>query len=64
MKTDILRVSAFLLSFGAAALPFQALAADLDTPEPSIMTPVEYGSGWYLRGDIGGVYKSEGALTF
>ena len=41
----------------AAALPLPALAADYDPPividQPVEEVPVEVGSGWYLRGDIG-----------
>lgn len=47
-----------------AAVPFgPALAADLDPPiyadQAPEYTPVEVGSGWYLRGDVG--YQFEGA---
>lgn len=51
----------------AALLPAQALAADYDPPiyvdQAPEYTPVEVGSGWYLRGDIsympGRVFRDE-----
>lgn len=32
---------------------FSANAADMSYPVSEVSTPVEFGSGWYLRGDIG-----------
>lgn len=52
-----MRVSLPILLSLAAAAPLQALAADYDPPlmveEAAEYVPVEVGSGWYLRGDIG-----------
>jgi opacity protein-like surface antigen len=47
-----------LALFGALALPLlpgaKALAADMpETPVIEAPVPYEYGSGWYLRGDVG-----------
>ena len=46
-----------LILAAAAALPLPAFAADYDPPivvdQPVEEVPVEVGSGWYLRGDIG-----------
>lgn len=42
-----------------------AKAADLDFPlRSTVHTPVEYGSGWYLRGDVGWVMHPEASLTY
>ena len=47
-----------------AALPAAASAADLDqimlAPELPLTRPVEVGSGWYLRGDIGYAIETSG----
>ena len=44
----------------AAIVPFSARAADYDPPifveEAAEYVPVEIGSGWYLRGDVGYVF--------
>ena len=44
----------------AAIMPFSARAADYDPPifveEAAEYVPVEIGSGWYLRGDVGYVF--------
>ncbi|MBL8580714.1 MAG: porin family protein, partial [Rhizobiaceae bacterium] len=58
------RMYRFVLSFAAGLLPAaSALAADYDPPifvdEAPEMVPVEVGSGWYLRGDIGYNFDSE-----
>lgn len=49
--------SVFFLFAGAAMLPAVAFAADYEPPvfveEAEEYVPVEVGSGWYLRGDIG-----------
>lgn len=37
----------------ALAIPAQAIAADIDAIPQEPVTVVEYGSGWYLRGDVG-----------
>ena len=46
-----------LISAAAMALPLPAFAADYEPPivvdQPVEEVPVEVGSGWYLRGDIG-----------
>jgi len=46
-----------LISVAAMALPLPAFAADYEPPivvdQPVEEVPVEVGSGWYLRGDIG-----------
>ena len=51
----------FALSL-AAIVPFAAQAADYDPPifveEAAEYVPVEIGSGWYLRGDVGYVFES------
>lgn len=43
-----------------------ALAADLDAQilRDAGITPVEYGSGWYLRGDIGWDFSTHGNLSY
>ncbi len=45
----------------ATLLPAAALAADYDPPiyvdEAPEYVPVEVGSGWYLRGDVGYAFK-------
>lgn len=58
------RMYRFVLSFAAGMLPAAAaFAADYDPPifvdEAPEMVPVEIGSGWYLRGDIGYNFDSE-----
>ena len=51
----VLRIALALSAVGLA--PLQALAADYDPPiyvdEAPEYQPVEIGSGWYLRGDVG-----------
>jgi opacity protein-like surface antigen len=46
-----------LISAAAVGLPLSAIAADYEPPivvdQPVEEVPVEVGSGWYLRGDIG-----------
>jgi opacity protein-like surface antigen len=37
----------------ALSIPAQAIAADIDAIPEEPVTVVEYGSGWYLRGDVG-----------
>lgn len=49
--------SAAATMIGVAALPHRAAAADLDSmftgaPQPAETQPVEFGTGWYLRGDL------------
>jgi opacity protein-like surface antigen len=61
-----------LLAATAMALPAatQALAADYDSPmiidQPVEEVPVEVGTGWYLRGDIGYNFslEAEGDFTY
>ena len=48
LRTSAL-VGAFILLMPSAG----AFAADMLGPPPSIPPPVEFGSGWYLRGDLG-----------
>ncbi len=52
----------------AAATSTMALAADLPEPPyielPPEVTPVEFASGWYLRGDIGYTTFSDHNVTF
>ena len=49
----------------AAGLALPALAADLDqviyAPDIPVAKPVEIGTGWYLRGDLGYSFKTRGA---
>ena len=51
----VLRIALALFAVGLA--PLHALAADYDPPiyvdEAPEYQPVEIGSGWYLRGDVG-----------
>ena len=51
------RILMAAIAANAAALPLPALAADYEPPividQPVEEVPVEVGSGWYLRGDIG-----------
>ena len=44
-----------LLAFALALAGHAGMAADMDYPVRGTVdyTKVEYGSGWYLRGDIG-----------
>ncbi|MFZ1813976.1 MAG: outer membrane beta-barrel protein [Rhizobiaceae bacterium] len=47
-------------------MPSVGLAADLDSEireQAGVTTPVEFGSGWYLRGDIG-TYHGSGTLDY
>jgi opacity protein-like surface antigen len=59
-------LSATALALLATALP--ALAADYDPPividQPVEEVPVEVGSGWYLRGDIGYNFTTKGDGNF
>ncbi len=59
-------ISAFSLAVLLAGVPHGASAADYDAAilQNAGVTPVEYGSGWYLRGDIGGSFKVDGDMTF
>ena len=60
-----LLISVTALSLPVAALP--AVAADYDPPimvDPVEEVPVEVGSGWYLRGDIGYNFSVEADGTF
>jgi opacity protein-like surface antigen len=43
------------MSLVPAIAPTAALSADMDPiyVDEQVVTPVEYGSGWYLRGDVG-----------
>jgi len=55
-------VTRMVLGFAAAGLvPLPVLAADYDPPvvveEAPEYVPVEVGSGWYLRGDVGYVFE-------
>ena len=51
------RILMAAIAAGSAALPLPALSADYDPPivvdQPVEEVPIEVGSGWYLRGDIG-----------
>jgi opacity protein-like surface antigen len=51
------RILMAVIAAGSAALPLPALSADYDPPivvdQPVEEVPIEVGSGWYLRGDIG-----------
>lgn len=53
------------LLVAALAAPAAAFAADIDPSylEAGQTTPVEYGSGWYLRGDIG-TFHVEGEASY
>lgn len=60
-------LKSLLKSFLAAGVVFgagMAQAADLDqiiyAPELKRLTPVEIGNGWYLRGDVGYSFDTEG----
>jgi len=62
-------ISRIALSLAAAAVPAaMAAAADYEPPiyvEDVAEVPVEIGSGWYLRGDIGYALESDiGRVTF
>ncbi len=54
-----------LLAAAALAAPSLASSADLDNEvrKEAGITPVEYASGWYLRGDIG-TYHGAGTVGF
>ena len=57
----LLFITSLLLSSSAGS----ALAADMNYPVPSPeFTNVEYGSGWYLRGDIGYTLSTESTLSY
>jgi opacity protein-like surface antigen len=51
---------AALMALAIIAAPGAAFSADMDPVyvEEPVTTPVEFGSGWYLRGDVG--YSSHG----
>lgn len=56
-------ISSFLLGTSLAAMTTgQVLAADMDYPirGTTDYTQVEYGSGWYLRGDVGYAFSAGG----
>lgn len=55
-----------LATFVLASASGPALGADLEAEimQQAGVTQVEFGSGWYLRGDIGWDYASQGNLTF
>ncbi len=67
-----MRAAFRLLTSLALVAPATAMAADYDPPlviesEPVLeeVVPVEIGSGWYLRGDLGyGLSASRGAFNF
>lgn len=65
MKFRTCIVSAVVLAPAAVATP--ALAADYDPPifveEAPEYVPVEVGSGWYIRGDIGYIAKDKAGRT-
>lgn len=56
--------SALALAVALTAAP--VMAADMDYPVRGTIdhTPVEYGSGWYLRGDIGYNFKADTNLSY
>jgi len=54
-----------IAAFALASAMGPALAADLDIVEANpVVTPVEFGSGWYLRGDIGWNFKVDSNLSY
>lgn len=58
-------VAAISIALAGLALPHSALAADLDSvlmqaPELPTTKPVEVGTGWYLRGDVGYSIETSG----
>src|SRR5215218_8917130 len=57
-----------LISAIAVGLPASAFAADYEPPivvdQPVEEVPVEVGSGWYLRGDIGYNFDLQGRGDF
>jgi len=62
-------ISRLAFSLAASAAPASvAAAADYDPPiyvEDTLEVPVEIGSGWYLRGDVGYAFTSDiGDVTF
>tara|TARA_R110002020_G_scaffold5179_2_gene21905 strand:+ start:3291 stop:4121 length:831 start_codon:yes stop_codon:yes gene_type:complete len=62
-----MRIAATSCIMVFAGLAASAQAADLDqviyAPELPMTQPVEVGSGWYLRGDLGYSVKTRGAAT-
>ena len=61
MRTSSLRLSSIAASIaligqftGALIIPNNATAADMLVDESYEYTDVEFGTGWYLRGDVGG----------
>ncbi|MEP1209693.1 MAG: outer membrane beta-barrel protein [Rhizobiaceae bacterium] len=67
MRTSSLRLTSIAATLalmgqfaGAMTVPDSANAADMlaDYGEPTEYTEVEFGTGWYLRGDIGGGISS------
>lgn len=62
------RRSLFAAFCAAALSPAAALSADYDPPiyidDAPEYVPVEIGSGWYLRGDIGYAFSAKGNGTF
>ncbi len=62
-------ISRIALSLAATAGPVSvAASADYDPPiyvEDALEVPVEIGSGWYLRGDLGYAFETEiGQVTY
>ncbi len=62
-----MRAAGFGLAAYACASASQSAAADLDLPflnnDPTPQTKVEFGSGWYIRGDAGGVFDKGPQLS-
>lgn len=62
-----MRIALTSCVLGLSALAVPAQAADLDdiiyAPELPVTQPVEIGSGWYLRGDLGYSVRTRGAAT-
>lgn len=60
------RILAPILSAALCAVAGNVQAADLDPVyiEDVATTPVEFGSGWYLRGDIGAGFNTKGNLSY
>lgn len=63
---EIAGAAAIGIAFGVLAAPADLHAADLDNMfvnPPARMEPVEFGTGWYIRGDLSGAYQSQPSLT-
>jgi opacity protein-like surface antigen len=61
--------SAVAAMLAMAALPAPSMAADLDQlfvaspPDSAPVQPVEFGTGWYIRGDVDAAFQTQASLS-